>query len=65
MSIYTTWESHSVLICFIHPHFLTYYCQGTSLDVEMYYPSVTSNAVSFSSILSRASKPELTSKLDL
>lgn len=65
MPIYTTWESHPVLICFIHPHFLTYNCQGTSLDLEMYYLSVTSNAVSFSPIVSRASKPELTSKLDL
>lgn len=65
MSIFTTWESHSVLICFVHPLFLTQNCRGTSLDVGMYYPSVTSNAVSFSPVLSRAFKPELTSKLDL
>ena len=65
MPIYTTWESHPPLICFIHPRFLTYNCQGTSLNLEMDYPSVTSNGVSFSPILSGASKPEQTSKLDL
>lgn len=58
MPIYTTWESHPMLICRIHPHFSTYNCQGTTLDLEMYYPSVTTNTVSFSPVLSGASKPE-------